>query len=893
MRSLIREEVQASRACLARQQSPSPGPSRKRPMWEADPVSKASSIEESDFRDSDLEEEGEILADRQVPGRKFLFRLEDTDELVQAVRNTMQIEEVPKPQSRQDLMFGGLVGRRQTVFPETRVWEEVSKIDFPVATVTKKTAIPFEDSSSLRDPMDRKADVLLKRTWETSAALIRANIAATLVARSMFLTYRNWEKLLPHLLFAYWEVPQESTGFSPFELVYGRRVRGPLDLVLEHWEGEGLIEGVPIVPYVLELRDRLQELTQVVRENLQATQRCQRVWYDRRARECTLEIGQKVLVLEPTKQNKFQAAWQGPYQVVGKIADTTYNVSDCDDPRVIRMFHVNMLKPYRERPEEVVAICAPEAEYLAGLPLPDVLRERTQSKTWEQVHLGEDLGPRERQQAEALLRLRQRMFSERPGYTRLAQHKVETQDQTPLRQNPFRVPESVREGMRQEMLLLGVVDESDSLWASPVVLLPKKDGTTRFCVDYHKLNEKTVTDTYPMPRVDELLDQLAGAKYLTTIDLCKGYWQIPLSPDAIPKSAFVTPFGLFQFRVMPFGMKNAPATFQRLADRLLDGLQDYACAYLDIAIYSATWEEHLNHLETLLDRIHQAGITLNPNKCHVGKAEVQYLGHWVGSGKQRPEPAKIEAIAKWPVPCTKTQVMAFLGTVGYYRKFVPNYSSVAKPLTDLTRKNQPRQVTWTSECEEAFRQLKDALTNTPVLAAPDPTKCFLVHTDASMFGLGAVLSQFGPDGQEHPVAYLSRKLLPCEVSYAAIEECLAVVWALKKLQPYLYGQFSLLTDHNPLVWLNRVSGDNARLLRWSLALQPLDFTIHHRPGKQNGNADGLKSTNGTCTNPINFGHPQTDPLRIGLCMPIVSLKRGSRVTEPLSTQSMLCSYMYI
>ncbi|CAJ0940772.1 unnamed protein product [Ranitomeya imitator] len=380
------------------------------------------------------------------------------------------------------------------------------------------------------------------------------------------------------------------------------------------------------------------------------------------------------------------------------------------------MFHVNMLKPYRERPEEVVAICAPEAEDLAGLPLPDVLGERTPSQTWDQVHLGEDLCPRERQQAEELLRQRQRMFSGRPGYTHLAQHKVEIQ--TPLRQNPFRIPESVREGMRQE--------------------------------------------------IQEML-----------------------------------------------------------------GLG--ACAYLDdITIYSATWEEHLNHLETVLDRIHQAGITLNPNKCLVGKAEVRYLGHWVGSGKQRPEPAKIEAIAKWPTPRTKTQVMAFLGTAGYYRKFVPNYSSVAKPLTDLTHKNQPRQVTWTPECEEALCQLKDALTNTPVLAAPNPTKHFLVHTDASMFGLVAVLSQVGPDGQEHPVAYLSRKLLPREVSYAAIEkDCLAVVWALKKLQPYLYGrQFSLLTDHNPLVWLNRVSGDNARLLRWSLALQPLDFTIHYTPGKQ-------------------------------------------------------------
>lgn len=246
-------------------------------------------------------------------------------------------------------------------------------------------------------------------------------------------------------------------------------------------------------------------------------------------------------------------------------------------------------------------------------------------------------------------------------------------------------------------------------------------------------------------------------------------------------------------------------------------------------------------LGVVLDKIRAAGLTLKPDKCHLGMAEVQYLGHRVGCGNQRPEPAKVEAVANWPTPRTKTQVLAFLGTAGYYRRFVPDYSTIAKPLTDLTKKNLPRQVLWSPACEAAFLALKQALVNAPVLAAPVPNKRFLVHTDASMFGLGAVLSQVGEDGGEHPVAYLSRKLLPREVSYAAVEkECLALVWALKKLNPYLYGQeFSLVTDHNPLVWLNRVSGDNGRLLRWSLALQPYNFTISYRPGKQNGNADGL------------------------------------------------------
>ncbi|XP_044133676.1 uncharacterized protein LOC122926366, partial [Bufo gargarizans] len=561
---------------------------------------------------------------------------------------------------------------------------------------------------------------------QTNSLCERFNGTLKQMLKSFTGAYKDWERFLPHLLFAYREVPQESTGFSPFELLYGRRVRGPLDLIKDHWEGQTEIEGTPVVPYVLELRDRMEELAQTVRENLRAAQQRQRVWYDRRARHRSFQIGQKVMVLRPVRTDKLQAAWQGPYKVIGQICDTTYTIASCEDEDVKRTFHINMLKAYQEREID-------------------------------------------------------------------------------------------------EMLQLGVIEPSESPWASPVVLVPKKDGTTRFCVDYRRLNDKTVTDAYPMPRMDELLDRISAGKYLTTIDLCKGYWQIPLAEDAIPKSAFITPFGLYQFRVMPFGMKNAPATFQRMVDQLLGGLQSFACAYLDdIAIHSDTWEAHLEHIGVVLDRIRGAGLTLKPDKCHLGMAEVQYLGHRVGCGKQRPEPAKIEAVANWPTPHTKTQVMAFLGTAGYYRRFVPDYSALAKPLTDLTKKKLPRQVLWSPECEVAFQALKTALVNAPVLVTPDPNKRFIVHTDASMFGLGAVLSQIGEDGGEHPVAYLSRKLLPREVSYATIEkECLALVWALKKLTPYLYGRaFTLITDHNPLVWLNRVSGDNARLLRWSLALQP-------------------------------------------------------------------------
>uniref|UniRef100_A0A8C5LM99 ribonuclease H n=1 Tax=Leptobrachium leishanense TaxID=445787 RepID=A0A8C5LM99_9ANUR len=494
------------------------------------------------------------------------------------------------------------------------------------------------------------------------------------------MSHKGWERHLPHLLFAYREVPQEATGFSPFELLYGRRVRGPLDLLREHWEGALAEEGTSAIDYVLEFRDRLQELTALVRDNLKAAQTKQKRWYDRSARDRTFQLLQKVLALRPVKQNKLQAAWEGPYKIIEKICDTTFIAARCSDERI----YVNMLKPFHEREEAVAAICAPDAGDLEDLPLP-VLPGDPSAQGIADVRLSKGLSPRHREQAQQVLWEHRDLFSSRPGYTSVALHRVDTQSQTPLRQTAYRIPDAVRDGMQKEireMLDLGVIEPSESPWASPVVLVPKKDGTTRFCVDYRRLNEHTVTDAYPMPWVDELLDRIAQGHFLTTIDLCKGYWQIPLAEEGVPKSAFITPFGLYQFWVMPFGMKNAPATFQRIVDHLLEGMQDFTSAYLDdIAIFSNTWEDHLQHLRAVLDRLGPAGLTVKPDKCHVGMSEVQYLGHRVGGGRQRPEPAKVEAVAQWPTPRTKTQVLAFLGTAGYYRRFVPNYSAIAKPLT--------------------------------------------------------------------------------------------------------------------------------------------------------------------------------------------------------------------
>ncbi|XDV38527.1 hypothetical protein PO909_007906 [Leuciscus waleckii] len=312
------------------------------------------------------------------------------------------------------------------------------------------------------------------------------------------------------------------------------------------------------------------------------------------------------------------------------------------------------------------------------------------------------------------------------------------------------------------MVDLGVIEPSSSEWCSPVVLVPKKDGTLRFCVDFSKLNSVSAFDPYPMPRVDELIERLGKAKYLTTLDLCKGYWQVPLTETAKELTAFRVPSGLYHFNVMPFGLHGAAATFQRLVDQVLRGMDDVAAAYLDdIVVFSATWKEHLEHLAEVFDRLQGAGLVANAKKCHIAKSEVSYLGYVLGGGSIRPQVDKVQAILSCPLPSTKKRVRSFLGMAGWYRRFIPNFSSRAAVLTDLTKKNSPKKVAWTPECEQAFRDLKDCLCNAPVLQSPDFSMPFTVQTDASEVGLGAVLLQ-GEGETRHPVLYISRKLFPRE-----------------------------------------------------------------------------------------------------------------------------------
>ena len=348
-----------------------------------------------------------------------------------------------------------------------------------------------------------------------------------------------------------------------------------------------------------------------------------------------------------------------------------------------------------------------------------------------------------------------------------------------------------------------------------------------------------VFDAEPMPQIDYLFAKLGEKKVLSRIDLSKGYWQIPVREEDRHKTAFSTLQGHFQWKVMPFGLCTSGAVFSRMMRKLLLPLQsDDTDNFIDdILISTRTQEEHLEVLWSVFSRLRECSLSARPSKCELGCSELEYLGHRVGNGLIKPEGSKMQKILDAPRPETKKQVRSFLGLVGYYRKFVPRFSEIAAPLTELTKEGSSRRMVWTERFEEAFNSLKEKFCTTLVCALPREQGKFVLRTDASDIGLGAILMQ-EQDGDLHPLECASRKLLPADPTIE--KECLALVWAVDHFQRYLYGvNFVVQTDHSPLQHLEKLKSTSGRVTRWALLLQPYQFQIQAIPGKDNVAADLL------------------------------------------------------
>lgn len=432
------------------------------------------------------------------------------------------------------------------------------------------------------------------------------------------------------------------------------------------------------------------------------------------------------------------------------------------------------------------------------------------------------------------------------GRTNLIEHTIDVGGTPYIKQRYYSISPVVREKLYQEvdrMLELDVIEESSSSWSSPVVLVNKPNGKVRLCLDSRKLNGVTKKDAYPLPLIDGLLGRLRETRFISSLDLKDAFWQIPLAIEARDKTAFTVPGRpLYQFKVMPFGLCNAPQTMCRLMDRVIPHrLHDRVFVYLDdLLIISATYDEHIQLLKLVAQQLSDANLTINVQKSHFLLKEIKYLGFLVGELGLRVDPSKVEAIVDFPVPSTTKQTRRLLGMAGWYRRFIPNFSEIAAPITDLTK--QGKKFKWTPEAQLAFQTLKDKLTSAPVLINPNYNRPFFIRCDASTQGIGSVLYQKSNDGDELPISFMSSKLNKAQKNYSITElEMLAAVLSVKKFRPYIEGsEFTIITDHASLQWLMRNQNDlTGRLARWCLKLQHFNFKFEHQRASQNIVPDAL------------------------------------------------------
>ncbi|GFU63533.1 retrovirus-related Pol polyprotein from transposon 297 [Trichonephila clavipes] len=685
----------------------------------------------------------------------------------------------------------------------------------------------------------------IKPLYEQAASQVQVTNQVYSLEKELLVKNRE-DKLgnvVKSILLALRTVSHESTGYTPSELVYGKNLRTPETLVMEHWM-EPEEEGDLVTEYMFKLINRLKRCQEVAINKMEEMQVKRKTWYDKNAVKREFKDGDLVLVLATSRANKLAVQWIGPGTILNKISETNYLVEIPGRRETSQIYHINMLKPYYKRPEHVNVIINDETKNSLAdqeLEIP-YLENNSLIYDFEDViqasELNKHLHDKQMDRLRELLNKYSKCFSNNPGLTNLVEHEIQLVSDQPVRTKPYRMSHRQNEILKNEinrMLKLGIIEVGESDYMSPMILVEIAGKEPRPCIDYRKLNGIIRTEYFPLPNIEERVEKVSAAKFITVFDLSKGYWQIPLSKTAQRYAAFCTSFGTYRPLRMSFGLKNAPYFFSKLMAELLNGLEDFVVPYLDdIAIFSDTWESHIKHMETVLQRIKRAKLTIKPSKCKFAQQNVKFLGHIVGQGFRTPSEIKVQAVLEFPTPRTKTQIRAFLGIAGYYQKYINLFSVIAAPLTDaLKGRAKKGEIKWTTECENAFRELKGKLIDKPVLYAPNFEREFIVQTDASNAGMGAVLTQLTEQGEEHPILYLSKKFSEVEKRYCTTEkECASIVFAIKRLHYYLDGNsFLVMTDHNPLVWLNRNVSSNPRLMRWALALQPYNFRIVHRSGK--------------------------------------------------------------
>ena len=547
----------------------------------------------------------------------------------------------------------------------------------------------------------------------------------------------------------------------------------------------------------------------------------------------------------------------GGKQTMGKPVSCSFTL-DCNPSKVFQ----HMIKPTKIPGEPHLVLLGTDFLAKFDMTLFDWENDRvlmgdtwvyyanTSSANEESFDVSPELTPeRKRQVMSTIKKYADSVFVHNPKAPKRASlgiHTINLNSKLPHKDKVRRIPRKWCEATDKqvtEMLENNIIQESSSPYSSNPLMVTKKDGCKRFCVDFRTLNANTVKDTYPLPNVDDMLDQFWGCNYFTQLDLASGYWGIPMHPDDIEKTAFVAPKGKYEFLVMPFGLVNAQATFQRSMDKLVLCLREKGNedvdAYVDnIIIYSETFEQHIHTLDQVLNLADEANLSLRADKCEFAKPEVEFLGFLINGREIRPTPTNVAKVAGFPSPTTRKKLQSFLGVANFNRRFIKDFSKIVQPLSIMT--SSKRKFEWGPEQDEAFQQIKHCISQAPALRLADWSKEFHIQTDASDISVGAVLFQQGDQGERYPLAYHSKTLNKTERNWSATEkEMFGIVSASRKWAPYCSGLVVFHTDYQPLKYIRKQKDPRGKFARWLVELENYDYRVEYVPGKDNVEADYL------------------------------------------------------
>ncbi len=644
----------------------------------------------------------------------------------------------------------------------------------------------------------------------------------------------GWVEFLPLALFALRQVPNRDLGYSPHCLVlYGRDVLGPLDILYDGWVDRSF-EPMCVDEWLLKLNDRLAVLHDLAAANQAVAGKKRALVFNRNKQDKPLEVGSSVLMRVPGIKAALQVAWDGPYKIVDRSSRVTYKVSKGVDHPVL-LVHRDNLKVYSPRPLAVNAVTLVAED--SGIS--DELLVSKASLDGEPC-------PGFRQNVlDALLNDLKQNFSDSPGLCAEFKCTIVLNEGAPVVNLPPRqIPVGIRDAIKRELDALlekGIIVESTSDWASPLVPVKKKDGSVRICVDFRQLNAVTSLRRYWLPSLAEILDQIGPNSCLSTLDLTAGFHQIAMDEESSDLTSFVCPFGKFKYRRMPFGLKNAPAIFQAAIVAVLKTVAHCCVNYVDdVVVFSKNWEDHLSHLRSVIECLGASGLSIKLKKCCFGRSHLLYLGYRIGSGSFSIPDHRVSALSEFARPVTKKQLRSFLGSMSYYRQFIPKFAECSSLLTPATSLRAPLRVVWTKEMTSAFCELKVLLCSSCLLYVPSCEDVFVLYSDASGAGVGGCLHVVR-DGRELPVGFYSRQLRSAEKNYSVSElECLAIVASLKHFEFHIYGiEVRVVTDHKPCLALMSGGHLNKRLLRFALALQGFRVELEYHPGRLHQNADGM------------------------------------------------------